>query len=129
MGKRQSIEIPGIRHNTPIPMAARVGNLLISSPIMGRDPNTHELPPDPERQAENIFKNIRTVMEVGGGTPEDIVRVTVRLKDLAYREPVNKYWLEMFPDEHNRPARHALVDNLRGGMLIQCDIVAVLGNG
>ncbi len=127
MGKRQSIELEGIRHSAPIPMAAKVGNFLFSSPITGRDPKTYELPPDPESQAENIFKNIRTVLASAGGTTEDIAHMTVYLKDIAYREQVNKPWLEMFPDEHNRPARHAIVDDLRGGQLIQCEIIAVLG--
>ncbi len=127
MAKRQSIDIPGVEHAAPIPMAAKVGNLLYSSAIMGRDPETGELPSDVDRQSELMFKNLRTVMEMAGGTPEDIVHVTVRLKDIGYREQVNKYWLEMFPEEHNRPARHALVDDLRGGMLVQCEIVAVLG--
>ena len=127
MGKRQSIELSGIRHSTPIPMAAKVGNFLFSSPIGGKDPETHEMPSDPERQAENIFKHIRTVVESAGGTTEDIVHMTVYLKDIAYRDHVNKYWLEMFPDEHNRPARHAILNDLRAGQLIQCEIVAVLG--
>ena len=128
MGKRQSIELSGIRHSTPIPMAAKVGNFLFSSPIVGKDPEPpHELPPDAERQAENIFKHIRTVVKSAGGTTEDIVHMTVNLKDLAYREVVNKYWLEMFPDENNRPARHAIVTDLRAGQMIQCEIVAVLG--
>ena len=33
----------------------------------------------------------------------------------------------MFPDEHSRPARHALpMDNMEGGALVQCDFTAVI---
>jgi hypothetical protein len=32
----------------------------------------------------------------------------------------------MFPNEHDRPARHTLLWNLPGDMLVQCEIVAVL---
>ena len=52
MAKRQVLEIPGISHAAPIPMAVKMGNLLFSSAIMGEDPETHSLPPEPERQAE-----------------------------------------------------------------------------
>jgi 2-iminobutanoate/2-iminopropanoate deaminase len=48
------------------------------------------------------------------------------LKDLSYRDAVNKPWLEMFPDENDRPARHATQADLPGGMLVQLEIIAVL---
>jgi hypothetical protein len=32
----------------------------------------------------------------------------------------------MFPDEHDRPARHAVKAELRGEMLFQIQIIAVL---
>ena len=32
----------------------------------------------------------------------------------------------MFPDEHSRPARHAVKTELRGEVLFQAEIVAVL---
>jgi hypothetical protein len=32
----------------------------------------------------------------------------------------------MFPDEHDRPARHALKVELRGSVLFQIEVVAVL---
>ena len=46
-------------------------------------------------------------MEKAGGTTEDIGHMTVFLKEESYRDAINKEWLKMFPDEHNRPARHA----------------------
>ena len=127
MVTRQSIEIPGLRHGAPIPMASKIGNMLFSSGIMGRDPETQELSEDPDRQAELVFKNMKSLVEQAGGTPENIAHVTVLLKDFSHREHVNKYWEELFPDEHSRPARHVHVEDLRGGMLIQCEIIAVMG--
>jgi 2-iminobutanoate/2-iminopropanoate deaminase len=124
--KRQSIEIPGVSHGAPIPCGAKVGNMLFSSGIMGRDPATGELPDDPYRQAEFAFQNLRTMLEIAGATTDDIGHMSVMLKDLSYRDAVNKPWLEMFPDEHDRPARHATQADLPGGMLVQLEIIAVL---
>ena len=126
MAKRQVLEIPGISHAAPIPMGVKMGNLLFSSAIMGEDPETHSLPPEPERQAELVFSNIRTLLNKAGGTPDNIARMTIFLKDLAYRDLVNEQWLKMFPNEDDRPARHALQVDLPRGMLIQVEIIAVL---
>lgn len=126
MGKRQTLEVPGVAHNAPIPMGVRVGNLVFSSGVSGADPATGELPDDPARQAELMFQNARTLMEQAGGTLDDVARMTVYVKDDSYREHLNREWLKAFPDEHDRPARHTLVWNLRGGMLLQCELVAVL---
>ena len=75
MAKRESIEIPGLSHGAPIPMGSKIGNMVYSSGISGRDAETGELPSAPEKQAEHLFHNIRTFMSVAGGTPEDIIRV------------------------------------------------------
>jgi 2-iminobutanoate/2-iminopropanoate deaminase len=124
--KRQVFEVPGVSHSAPIPMGVKIGNLLFSSAVMGEDPETHSLPPEPERQAELVFSNLRTLMTNAGGATDDIAHMTVFLKDLAYRDHVNNEWLKMFPDEDDRPARHAVQADLPRGMLIQVEIIAVL---
>ncbi|WP_413185038.1 RidA family protein [Paraburkholderia sacchari] len=127
-GKR-SIEVPGVTHGqTPIPMGARKGNIIWSSGIAGKDPETGTLPPDAESQARFAFQHLRTLVERGGGTVEDIVRVTVFLNDGSLRPVVNGPWLELFPDPEDRPARHALIADLAGDMLIQLEVVAVVGS-
>ena len=63
------------------------------------------------------------------GRPKvDIVHVRILMKDRGQREAINKPWLEMFPDEHSRPARHALETNLGGQFIFQAEIVAVLNS-
>ena len=126
MAKRSVIEIPGLAHNAPIPMGAKVGNLIFSSAISGRDSETEKLPPDPDEQAEILFQNIRRFMQLAGGTPENIGHMTVFLKDEKYRDSINKAWVKMFPDEHNRPARHAVKIELRGEVLFQVELIAAL---
>ncbi len=126
MAKRESIEIPGLAHGAPIPMGSKIGNMVYSSGISGRDAETGELPSDPEKQAEHLFQNIRTFMSVAGGTPDDIIRVTLHIREESYRAVLNPPWVAMFPDEHSRPARHAVKTELRGEVLFQAEIVAVL---
>jgi enamine deaminase RidA (YjgF/YER057c/UK114 family) len=126
MPARQSIDIPGMAHGAPIPNGCKVGNMVFSSGIFGRDTENNSIPEDPDEQAAALFKNIRTFMEQAGGTPENIAYVKVYLPDDKYRESINKEWLKMFPDEHSRPARHALPAPIRGGFYFQIEVIAVL---
>ena len=100
--------------------------MVFSSAISGRDTETNEIPADPDKQAEALFQNVRTFMELAGGTPTDIGHMTVYLKEERYRESINKEWLKMFPNENNRPARHSMTANVRGEMLFQIELIAVL---
>ena len=125
-GRRQSINLPNMAHGAPIPMGARVGNVVMSSGIGGAGADG-KMPSDPDQQAQNMFDNIRQFVEQAGGSVEDIVHVRILMKDRGQRESINKPWLEMFPDEHSRPARHALETNLGGQFIFQAEVTAVLG--
>lgn len=123
----RSIEVEGVSHgNAPIPMGARVGSILYSSGIMGKDPATDTLPADGPSQARFMFQNLRTLLANGGATLQDVVRVTAYVKDNGQREALNAEWLKCFPDPHDRPARHTQVVDLPGGMLVQIEVVAVI---
>lgn len=125
--RRRSLEIPGVTHGAaPIPMGARVGNTIYSSGISGKDASTDTLPADIQTQARLAFQNMRTLLQVGGATLDDVVRMTVYLKEDAGREFLNREWLACFPDPHSRPARHVLIHALPGAMQIQLEIVAVV---
>ncbi len=126
MAKREVIKVPGLSHQAPIPNGARIGNIVFSSAISGRDTKTNEIPAEPDKQAEALFQNVRTFMELAGGNPADIGHMTVYLKEERYRESINKEWLNMFPNENDRPARHSITASVRGEMLFQIELIAVL---
>lgn len=126
--RRVSIEVPGFEHDNPIPAACRVGPFLMSSAISGKEPYTGKMPDTIEAQCANMWATVRRLLEIAGATSADIIKMTVWLKDRSQRPVFNKGWLEMFPDEHSRPARHTFAaPDLAGAMLVQCEIVAVLG--
>lgn len=125
--RRRSIEVTGVSHGAaPIPMGARVGNTLYSSGIPGIDPGTGTLPADAASQASFAFDHVRALLAGGGASLNDVVRMTVYLKDNAAREHINAEWLKCFPDPHDRPARHTLMYDLQGGMLLQLEVIAII---
>ena len=124
--RQKSIEVPGLSHHgAPIPTACRVGPILVTSRIMGKDPDTGQMPSDPEAQAELCFSNLKRVLKAGGMDLGDVVKLTVYLVSDSYRTAVNKPWNENFPDPAKRPTRDSLVMPLRGANLIQIEAWAV----
>ncbi|MBM2809668.1 MAG: endoribonuclease [Chloroflexi bacterium] len=125
--KREIISLPGIPHNAPLPTGAKIGNIIVSSAISGREPGSGEFSDDPERQAEALFDNIRAFMEKAGGSPDNIISMTLYIKDQKYGEALNKAWIKMFPEE-NRPARegHIKTDGMYGGRFFDASLIAVL---
>ena len=125
--KGRSIHIDGVQHGAPIPFGARVGNMIFSSGIMGADPITGKVPEDLESQCVFAFANMETMLEKAGATTKNIGSIKVYMKDRSQREAVNAPWLEMFPDENDRPARHAIeYDAFPAGILVQLEVVAVV---
>jgi 2-iminobutanoate/2-iminopropanoate deaminase len=125
---RRSIYIDEFQHRNPIPNASRIGNILVSGLIRGTDPETQALPPTVEAQCALMFEHMRRTAEAGGARVEDIIKVTFWMKRLQ-REPVNHEWVKMFPDPRSRPARQIMEVPMEQGVLVQCDFMAVIGEG
>jgi len=123
---RSSIHVAGIAHKSPLPNASRIGNIIASGLIRSADPTSSKLADTLQQQCAFMFSNIRNTVEAGGGTVEDIIKVTIWMKGLE-REPVNVEWAKMFPDPAARPARQIMEVPMEEGVLVQCDFMAVLG--
>jgi 2-iminobutanoate/2-iminopropanoate deaminase len=104
----------------------RVGQFVFSSAISGEDPATGATAADPAEQVAQAFRNLRAILDAAGATPADVAKLTVYLRDLAHREHVNRHWLELFPDPHDRPVRHTLKADLQGPTLVQLEFIAIV---
>ena len=123
---RVSIEVEGFAHVNPIPAASRIGNLLVSGLLTGRDPVTREMAPDLDAQCANVFTHVRALMAAAGAGTDDIIKMTFWLADPRDRAALNREWVAMFPDPASRPARQAMAALLDPPTLVQCDLMAVL---
>jgi 2-iminobutanoate/2-iminopropanoate deaminase len=103
-----------------------VDNVIYSSLIHGIDVSQEGGPATLEDQAALMFSRLRDVVHAAGGSTDDVVKVTMWMRDRSDREAVNRFWLEMFPDATDRPARQTVSTQLDGDKLIQCDFVAVI---
>jgi 2-iminobutanoate/2-iminopropanoate deaminase len=127
MPKREVIAGPGIpKHHHPFATAVKMGNMVFSSAIGGQDPDTDVYPKSIEEQVRNAFQNVRNILEKAGGSPKNIATMKVYLRNRDDRKYVNPVWVEMFPDENDRPVRHTVAAALEGDTLIQLEFTAVL---
>ncbi|RPK09299.1 RidA family protein [Priestia endophytica] len=126
MAKRKVLHVKGSNHQNPIPTAVKIGNMVYTSAIIGSDPETGQMPESVEEEVANLFHYMREVMELAGGTTDDIAHLSVSLTDHEYKKIVNVEWLKMFPNEDDRPARHSTVQKLREGLRVQIEMTAVL---
>jgi 2-iminobutanoate/2-iminopropanoate deaminase len=125
MARRRSIHVEGYSHQNPIPAASRVGNVIVSGVISAVDPTSGETPESLEAQCEVVFANIRRIVEAAGASTEDIVKVGIFMTDPSQRAAMNRFWVEMFPDEDARPARHTQPEQLPPPRLIAADFIAL----
>lgn len=128
MKRRTSVYLDEFQHTNPVPAACRIGNLLVSGLVIGRDPATGKVAPTLDEQCAFMFRHMEAIVNKAGGSVADIIKVTIWMKDRDQREPVNREWLRMFPDAQDRPARQAMEAPLDGGKLVQCEFVAVIGD-
>lgn len=128
MAAKRSLHVPNVGHKAPIPLGARVGPLLCSSGIAGKDPATGALPAVGATQVAHAFTNMKALLAAGGATLADVARLSVTLADETLREAVNTEWLAAFPDPDDRPARHIGVQPLPHGMQVQLELLALIQN-
>jgi 2-iminobutanoate/2-iminopropanoate deaminase len=126
---RKSIYIDGFSHGAnPVPAACLNGPLLTTGAIFGTVRETGKVPADEEEQCRLMFENARRILEAAGASWAQVSKMTFFLHPEASRPLVNKYWVEAFPDEASRPARHVIVTHtLPASMRMQCDLLAWLG--
>jgi 2-iminobutanoate/2-iminopropanoate deaminase len=122
---QQTINLPGLEHSGGVPAACRVGPIVATSVIMGRDPRTREMPAGAEEQARNAFDNLGAVLAAAGLSVDDVVKLTIYVSEDHDREATAKYWNACWPDPERRPARRTLLIPMRNGWRVQLEALAV----
>jgi 2-iminobutanoate/2-iminopropanoate deaminase len=108
--------------------ATRLGNLLI---VGGNGPIDHKtgkvLNSNFEEEARLTLKNMRTVIEAGGSSLSNVLKVTVYLANIDNFEAFNTVYSEFFPDVKSAPTRAVVgVAGLWGGISIETECLAFI---
>ena len=109
----------------PYSQAIVAGNTIYVSGQGPFDPKTGKMAPTFDEQAEQVFENIKAIVEAAGAKLSDVVKVNVYLADLANFSKMNEVYRRYFSGDY--PARATVGAQLLLGMGIEVECVAVKG--
>ncbi len=77
-----------------------------------------------EEQTTRVLENIKAILEAGGASMADVVKVSAHLTDLSLFERYNRVYASYFPDP--KPTRTTVGSQLPG-ILVEIDAIAYVG--
>lgn len=110
----------------PYSQATQLGNLIFLSGQIGFDPTTMELVGQNfEAQAEQVFKNIKDVLDAANARFSQVVKLTIYLKDLQDYAVINEKMKTYFKEPY--PARTTIqVAALPKNALVEIDAIVMI---
>ena len=124
-GHRRVVNIAGVAHTNPIPMAVRTGDYLFSSRVLPMDPTTGEYPTDVTIQMKMLFGNLASVLSEAGMAWSDVVQGRLFIADMANLAMVEAHWASLFPKPEARPLLHPIRYSVAPTLLVMLEIIAV----
>lgn len=108
----------------PFNQGIRVGNMIFTAGQAGRNRETGKMG-DIRDQARRCIANISAILEEGGATLADVVKVTVYMRNPEDAADFNDVYRELMPEP--LPARSSAYVALKNpDMLVEMECVAVI---
>lgn len=118
------ITAPDLPAIGPYSHAIRANGFLFVSGVVPYDPTTQTvIDGDFSDQMHHVFNTLQKILVSGGATLQDVVKVSVFLKDPADFKRMNDIYVTYFPDY--KPARTTVPGVDWGtGFLVEIDVIA-----
>ncbi len=109
----------------PYSQAIIAGDFIFTAGQIPIDPKTNQIvQADIKEQTRQVLENLKAVLESAGATFDDVVKVTVYMKDLNEFSAMNEVYSEYF--KNSPPARTTVeVSRLPRDVKIEIDLIAV----
>jgi len=125
MPKEQINTEAGVPPGGAYSQGLRVGDFIFVSGQGPIDPATSKVVGETiEEQTARTIENIQAILEAGGATLADVVKVSAHLSDLSLFEKYNEVYSRYFPDP--KPARTTVGSQLKG-IMVEIDAIAYVG--
>jgi len=125
MPKQQIIVKNGPKPGGAYSPGLRVGDFIFVSGQTPIDPATNKVAGETiEEQTAQVIENIKAILEAGGASLADVVKVSAHLTDLSLFPRYNKVYADYFPDP--KPTRTTVGSQLMD-ILVEIDAIAYVG--
>ena len=122
MAKRKIETATGPKPIGAYSQAVRAGDFIFVAGQGPLDPHSGDIcGANIEEQTVRTLGNIKGILEAGGATMADVVKVTAHLSDISLFERYNRVYASYFPDP--KPARTTVGSQLLG-ILVEIDAIA-----
>jgi len=110
----------------PYSQAIIAGNLIFTAGQIPIDPATNQVVQgNIKEQTRRVLENLRAILESVGATFDDVVKVTIYMKDLNEFSAMNEVYSEYF--KNSPPARTTVeVSRLPRDVRIEIDLIAIV---
>ncbi len=103
----------------------RAGDFVFVSGQGPLDPKTGKVVGNTiEEQTVRVLESIKAILEAGGASMADVVKVSAHLSDMSLFERYNRAYASYFPDP--KPTRTTVGSQLPG-ILVEIDAIAYVG--
>ena len=125
MAKKQITTKAGASPVGAYSQGLRAGDFVFVSGQGPLDPQTGKIVGATiEEQTTRVLENIKAILEAGGASMADVVKVSAHLTDLSLFERYNRVYASYFPDP--KPTRTTVGSQLPG-ILVEIDAIAYVG--
>lgn len=116
---------PAPFQGAPYSQAIRNGDLVFVSGQLGLEPGATAISGSIQEQTEQIFRNLKAILEEAGSGLDRIVKTTVFLTDLGNFQGMNEVYAQHVGED--RPARSTVeISALPSGALVEIEAIATL---
>ena len=107
--------------------AIRNGNILHIAGQVAMDPQGNLVGRgDIKAQAEQVYRNLKAVVEAAGGTMQHIAKITTFTRNVAYRGAISEVRARYFPSDPPASTFLVIRSLAESGYLLEVEAVAVL---
>jgi len=122
MGKQRISTTTGAQPVGAYSQGLHAGDFVFVSGQGPLDPKTGKVVGDTiEEQTARVLENIKAILEAGGASIADVVKVSAHLSDMSLFERYNRVYASYFPDP--KPTRTTVGSQLPG-ILVEIDAIA-----
>jgi 2-iminobutanoate/2-iminopropanoate deaminase len=116
----------------PYSQGIHAGDFIFVAGQVSIDPQTGQIKGETiEEQTKITLQNVQAILEAGGTSMGQVVKVTAVLNDMVNFEKFNSVYKTFFPTSAPPPARICYAGSLLGAgkLLVEIDAIAYVGPG